>query len=109
MVLKQEMDRADRLEGSYLGSVALLLRERVARIKAEVSAANLQVEMMRREQAEVEKQAQDADATLVDFGRTLAAKYGLQDGDQIDFEAGQIYTQETPAAVSAGDVTPKEV
>lgn len=103
--MTQKLDTNDWQEARTLGAIAMMLNERKTKIEAQIETIRMQHELLRRDLTDVTTKAKDADAALSDFAQTLSGKYGLTDGDQINFEDGQIIKAKPDAAVTPAPAT----
>lgn len=90
-----KIDDQDRWQARFLSSNMVLRSEQALRITVQIENAELAAQSLRQQLALVQEQEQRAKQELNEFAEQLQTKYGLQDGDKIDFETGEVTTTAT--------------
>lgn len=87
-----QIDEQDRWKARFLSAAAMLRSEQTLRLSVQIENAELAAQSFRQQLVGAKEQEQKAKHELDGFAEELQAKYGLKDGDEINFETGVVTT-----------------
>lgn len=90
-----QIDEQDRWKARFLSAAAMLRSEQTLRLSVQIENAELAAQSFRQQLVGAKEQEQKAKHELDGFAEELQTKYGLKDGDEINFETGVVTTATT--------------